>query len=59
MASWGDIAAQAPELTAQARGFLDAFVHKTLATLRRERTSFAATSPSSSSSACRSPRSIS
>jgi hypothetical protein len=36
MASWGEIEAQAPELSARARGYLDAFVHKTLATLRRD-----------------------
>jgi hypothetical protein len=36
MASWSEIEAEAPELAAQARGFLDAFVHKTLATLRRD-----------------------
>jgi hypothetical protein len=36
MASWSEIETQAPELTAQARGFLDAYVHKTLATLRKD-----------------------
>ena len=36
MASWSEIEAEAPELTALAREFLDAFVHKTLATLRRD-----------------------
>jgi Pyridoxamine 5'-phosphate oxidase len=36
MASWSEIEAEAPELAARARGFLDAFVHKTLATLRRD-----------------------
>ena len=36
MASWSEIEAQAPELAATARGFLDALVHKTLATLRRD-----------------------
>ena len=36
MASWSAIEAEAPELTALAREFLDAFVHKTLATLRRD-----------------------
>jgi len=36
MASWSEIEAEAPELTALARGFLDAYVHKTLATLRRD-----------------------
>jgi Pyridoxamine 5'-phosphate oxidase len=36
MASWSEIEAEAPELAALARGFLDAHVHKTLATLRRD-----------------------
>ena len=36
MASWGEVEAQAPELMALARGFFDAFTHKTLATLRRD-----------------------
>jgi hypothetical protein len=36
VASWGEIEAEAPALAAQAREFLDAFVHKTLATLRRD-----------------------
>ena len=36
MASWSAIESEAPELTALAREFLDAFVHKTLATLRRD-----------------------
>jgi len=36
MASWGELEAQAPELTALARSLLDAFTHKTLATLRRD-----------------------
>jgi hypothetical protein len=36
MASWNEVEAEAPELCATARGFLDAFVHKTLATLRRD-----------------------
>jgi hypothetical protein len=36
VASWSEIEAQAPALSARARGFLDAFVHKTLATLRRD-----------------------
>jgi hypothetical protein len=36
MARWSDIEAEAPELAALARGFLDAHVHKTLATLRRD-----------------------
>jgi hypothetical protein len=36
VASWGEIEEQAPELVALAREFLDAFVHKTLATLRKD-----------------------
>lgn len=36
MASWTDFAAEAPELAAKAQAFLDAGVHKTLATLRRD-----------------------
>jgi hypothetical protein len=36
MASWADIEQQAPELAANARARLDAFVHKTLATVRRD-----------------------
>lgn len=36
MVSWSQIEAQAPQLAASAREFLDAFVHKTLATLRRD-----------------------
>ena len=36
MASWSTLEAEAPELSALARGFLDARVHKTLATLRRD-----------------------
>ena len=36
MAGWKDIETEAPELTALAREFLDAFTHKTLATLRRD-----------------------
>jgi hypothetical protein len=36
MANWSEVEAQAPELAARARGFLDAFRHKTLATLRRD-----------------------
>lgn len=36
MARWNDIEADVPELTALARRFLDAFTHKTLATLRRD-----------------------
>jgi hypothetical protein len=36
MASWSEVEAEAPELAALARGFLDAHKHKTLATLRRD-----------------------
>jgi hypothetical protein len=36
MPSWSEVEAEAPELCATARGFLDGFVHKTLATLRRD-----------------------
>ena len=36
MPSWRAVEAEAPELTALARRFLDAHVHKTLATLRRD-----------------------
>ncbi|WP_217914545.1 pyridoxamine 5'-phosphate oxidase family protein [Miltoncostaea marina] len=36
MARWGDVEAEVPELAAEARGFLDAFTHTTLATLRRD-----------------------
>ena len=36
MASWSEVESETPELVALARGFLDAYVHKTLATLRRE-----------------------
>ena len=36
MATWSDFATQAPELAADVRGRLDAHVHKTLATLRRD-----------------------
>ena len=36
MASWRDVEAEAPELTALARGFLEAHKHLTLATLRRD-----------------------
>jgi hypothetical protein len=36
VASWSDVERQAPELAALARGFLDAFTHKTLATVRRD-----------------------
>jgi hypothetical protein len=34
--AWSHVEAEAPELAALARGFLDAHVHKTLATLRRD-----------------------
>jgi Pyridoxamine 5'-phosphate oxidase len=36
MPSWSEVEAQAPELAALARRYLDAFTHKTLATLRRD-----------------------
>jgi len=36
VASWAEVERQAPELAALARGFLDAFKHKTLATVRRD-----------------------
>ena len=36
MARWSDVEAQAPELATLARGYFDAFTHKTLATLRRD-----------------------
>jgi hypothetical protein len=36
MASWSEVEAQAPELTARARALFDAFTHKTMATLRRD-----------------------
>ncbi len=36
MPSWRDVEAEVPELVALAHGFLDAHVHKTLATLRRD-----------------------
>ncbi len=36
MARWSEIEREAPELAAQARAYLDAHVHKTLATLRRD-----------------------
>jgi hypothetical protein len=36
VASWSEVERQAPELAALARRFLDAHVHKTLATLRRD-----------------------
>jgi hypothetical protein len=36
MASWREIEQAAPELAARVRGYLDAHVHKTLATERRD-----------------------
>src|SRR3712207_1129962 len=36
MPSWSRVETEAPELAARAHGFLDAYVHKTLATLRRD-----------------------
>jgi hypothetical protein len=36
MARWSEVEVEVPELAALARGFLDAFVHKTIATLRRD-----------------------
>ncbi len=36
MPSWGDVEAEAPDLTAMARRFLDAHVHKVLATIKRD-----------------------
>jgi hypothetical protein len=36
MPSWGEVETEVPELAALARRFLDAHVHKTLATLRRD-----------------------
>jgi hypothetical protein len=36
MATWAEFEAEAPELAARARGFLDAHTHKTLATLRKD-----------------------
>ena len=36
MARWSEVEAQAPELAARARAFLDAGKHKTIATLRRD-----------------------
>ena len=36
MPSWGEVEAEVPELAALARGFFDAHVHKTLATLRKD-----------------------
>jgi hypothetical protein len=36
MPSWSDVEAEVPELATLARGFLDACIHKTLATLRHD-----------------------
>ena len=36
MARWSEIEADVPDLTALARGFFDAHVHKTLATVRKD-----------------------
>lgn len=36
MARWSDLEDIAPELISRARGFMDAHVHKTIATLRRD-----------------------
>ena len=36
MASWRELEESEPEFAARARGFLDAHVHKTMATLRRD-----------------------
>jgi hypothetical protein len=36
MPSWSEVEAQVPQLAALARRYLDAFTHKTLATLRRD-----------------------
>lgn len=36
MAGWSEVEAEAPELAARARSFLEDHVHKTLATLRRD-----------------------
>jgi Pyridoxamine 5'-phosphate oxidase len=36
MPSWSGVEAEAPELAALARGFFDAYAHKTLATLQRD-----------------------
>src|SRR3954468_7512099 len=36
MANWSEVEAQAPQVAAVAREFLDAHTHKTLATLRRD-----------------------
>jgi hypothetical protein len=36
MAGWSEVEGEAPELAARARGYFDVFVHKTIATLRRD-----------------------
>jgi Pyridoxamine 5'-phosphate oxidase len=36
MAGWSEVEEEAPELAARARGYFDLFVHKTIATLRRD-----------------------
>lgn len=36
MATWAEVEANAPELAAEAKRYLDAHVHKTLATLRKD-----------------------
>ncbi|HEX2096902.1 MAG TPA: pyridoxamine 5'-phosphate oxidase family protein [Solirubrobacterales bacterium] len=36
MASWAEVEAEAPELAARARAFLDGHVHKTIATVRAD-----------------------
>jgi hypothetical protein len=36
LASWSEVESEAPELAALARAFLDAHVHKTIATIRRD-----------------------
>lgn len=36
MAAWREVEAEAPELAAQAKGYLDAHTHLTIATLRRD-----------------------
>ncbi len=36
MPSWSSVEAEVPELAALARGFLNLYIHKTLATLRRD-----------------------
>jgi len=36
VARWSEVEGEAPELAARARGYFDVFVHKTIATLRRD-----------------------